>query len=117
MGEVFFVTELVKIVGERIRMYRTRMNLSQDGLGEKAGLHGKYIGQLERGEKNATLESIGKVAIALDVPLEVLFERIVLGDTRNDILSEVYELLTPLPEKDQSAMLALIKKAMDYKNT
>ena len=111
------MSEIVKIVGERIRMYRTRKNLSQDALGDIAGLHGKYIGQLERGEKNATLVSIEKVARALELPLEKLFENIVLGETYNANLQECYNLIAPLPDKEQRAMLELIKKAMEYRNT
>jgi len=96
-------------------MYRTRKNLSQDALGELAGLHGKYIGQLERGEKNATLESIEKVARALDLPFEILFEKIIIGGTQNEIPKRCYDLLTPLSVKEQKAILVLIEKAMDYK--
>jgi len=109
------MSNITQIIGERIRMYRTRKNLSQDTLGEMAGLHGKYIGQLERGEKNATLESVEKVARALDLPFEVLFENIIVGGTQNEIPKRCYDLLTPLSVKEQKAMLDLIEKAMDYK--
>ena len=51
--------------GRRIRMYRAQQHLSQEELAEKCGMHPTYIGQLERGEKNATLESISKVATGL----------------------------------------------------
>ena len=64
------------IIGQRIRNYRIQKNLSQEQLSELASCHPTYIGQLERGEKNATLESIQKVAQALDIPLSQLFEKI-----------------------------------------
>ena len=41
-----------------------QLKLSQEQLAEKAGLHHKYIGQLERGEKNATVETLYKVSSA-----------------------------------------------------
>ena len=110
------MSDISKIIGERIRMYRTRKNLSQDALGEAAGLHGKYIGQLERGEKNATLESVEKVARALDLPFETLFENIIVGGTQNEIPKACYDLLTPLSQKEQKAVYDLIIKAMDYRN-
>ena len=109
------MSNISQIIGERIRMYRTRKKLSQDTLGEMAGLHGKYIGQLERGEKNATLESVEKVARALDLPFEVLFENIIVGGTQNEIPRQCYDLLTPLSVREQKAILELIEKAMDYK--
>jgi len=110
------MSDIAQLIGERIRMYRTRKKLSQDALGELAELHGGYIGQLERGEKNATLESIEKVARALDLPFEVLFENIIDGRTQNEIPRKCYDLLTPLSVREQKAMLDLIEKAMAYKN-
>ena len=109
------MSNITQIIGERIRMYRTRKKLSQDALGELAGLHGKYIGQLERGERNATLESVEKVARALDLPFETLFENIIVGGTQNEIPKRCYDLLTPLSVKEQKAIMDLIEKAMDYK--
>jgi len=110
------MSNISQIIGERIRMYRTRKKISQDTLGEMAGLHGKYIGQLERGEKNATLESVEKVARALDLPFEVLFENIIVGGTQNEIPKQCYDLLTPLSLREQKAMLALIEKTMEFRN-
>ena len=41
--------------------------MSQEGLGEAAGLHRTYVGHLERGEVNASLLNILKVAAALEI--------------------------------------------------
>ena len=68
------MSEIAKFIGQRIRNYRTQQNLSQEKLAEMAGCHPTYIGQLERGEKNATLESVEKIASALNIPLSRLFE-------------------------------------------
>jgi len=109
------VSNITKVVGERLRAYRNRAGLSQEDLAEKAGIHPTYIGQLERGEKNATMETVEKVARALNLPFEVLFEAIIEGDTQNSVARECYDLLTSRPEKEQRAILDLIKKAIDYK--
>ena len=111
------MAEIAKIVGERIRAYRTKAGLSQESLAEKAGLHSTYIGQLERGEKNATLESIEKVARALEVSFETLFKHIVGGLAQNESAEQCYSLIVNLPEKEQRAILELVRKAIDYKNT
>ncbi len=60
------MSEIAKIIGQRIRNYRTQKGLSQEKLAELAGCHPTYIGQLERGEKNATLESVEKIASAIN---------------------------------------------------
>ncbi|MEG6613596.1 helix-turn-helix transcriptional regulator [Pseudoclostridium thermosuccinogenes] len=110
------MSEITIIVGERVRHYRNKAGLSQDELAEKAGLHHTYIGQVERGEKNATLESIAKIAYALQVPLEVLFENIVTGNTDNPFASEAYSLISSLPLADQKMLLDLIKQIIAFKN-
>ncbi|MDR3312975.1 MAG: helix-turn-helix domain-containing protein [Oscillospiraceae bacterium] len=107
---------IAKTIGERLRAYRSRAGWSQEELAERAGLHSTYIGQLERGEKNATMESMEKVALALALPLEVLFENIVTGDAQNAAARACYDLVTALPEKEQTAILELLKKIVAYRN-
>jgi len=107
--------DIAMVVGERIQAYRRNAGLTQASLAEKAELHPTYIGQLERGEKNATLVTIEKVAGALNLPLEILFEAIVGGSTDNAFAKEAYELITSLPEKEQQSILDIMKKAVEYK--
>ena len=76
------MSEIAKTVGQRIRNYRTQLGYSQDKLAELSGCHPTYIGQLEREEKNATLESVEKISSALGVTLSKLFEMI--GDIDSD---------------------------------
>ena len=45
------MSKIAKIVGKRIRNYRTQYGYSQEKLAELSGCHPTYIGQLERGEK------------------------------------------------------------------
>ena len=56
------MSEIAKTIGQRVRNYRIDKGLSQEKLAELSGCHPTYIGQVERGEKNATLESIEKIA-------------------------------------------------------
>lgn len=59
--------------GDRIRDLRKELNLSQEELGFKADLHRTYIGSIERGEQNVSLDNIGKIAKVLKVSLKDLF--------------------------------------------
>jgi transcriptional regulator with XRE-family HTH domain len=56
-----------KVLGETIRSYRKEAGVSQETLAEKADLHHNYVGELERGEKAATIDTIVKVAKALGI--------------------------------------------------
>jgi transcriptional regulator with XRE-family HTH domain len=55
--------------GEAVRRLRKARGLSQEALGELCGLHGVYIGVIERGEKAVTIVTANRVARALGVPL------------------------------------------------
>jgi len=50
-----------------VRELRKRLDLSQEELAERAGLHWTYLGGIERGERNPALLNIGKLMAALDV--------------------------------------------------
>ena len=60
------------VLGETIRLYRKGQRLSQEALAEKADLHHNYIGELERGEKAATVDTLLKIAKALEVKVRDL---------------------------------------------
>ena len=110
------MSEISSIIGDRIKKHRNRLGLTQEELAEKCGLHHTYIGQLERGEKNATLESIEKVVRGLDISFEALFEKLVSDvDAEPSAAAKCYELVAALPLKDQQAVLDMILKMMEYK--
>lgn len=58
---------------EKIRILRNERNLSQESLWFKAKLHRTYIWNVERWEKNLTLENIEKLSKALNITLNELF--------------------------------------------
>lgn len=61
-------------LGRRIRALRVRRELTQEALGERAGLNYKYLGAVERGERNPPLKQLEKIAGALQVELYELLQ-------------------------------------------
>ena len=61
-----------RIVGQKIRAYRKQTGLSQEELAEKASLSYKYLGEVERGYVNVSLDSLMRIAKALKVKLRDL---------------------------------------------
>ena len=53
--------------GARVRALRIEKGMSQEGLAHDAGLDRSYVGQVERGERNVTLDNIYRLAEALRV--------------------------------------------------
>ena len=53
--------------GQAVRAQRDELGISQEELAHRAGLHRTYIGGIERGERNASLVNIFRIAEALDV--------------------------------------------------
>ena len=64
--------ELLINFGKKVQSIRKEKGMSQENLGEKAGLHRTYIGMIERAEKNITLLNVEKIAQALDVRIQDL---------------------------------------------
>lgn len=56
-----------KAFGERLRERRLALGLSQEKLAERAGLHRTYVGSVERGERNVSLDNIVRLADAVRV--------------------------------------------------
>lgn len=110
------MSEISKVIGQRIRNYRIQQKLSQEKLAERSGCHPTYIGQLERGEKNATLESIEKIASALNIPLSQLFEKLEGGSTDESVPLKCYEFLSTKSKEDQEQLYQLLIKMDQYKN-
>jgi transcriptional regulator with XRE-family HTH domain len=69
-----------KILGQNIRNIRLACGFSQEELADRAGLHRTYIGSVERGERNISLDNIVAIAEALDAPLIDLLRGITIHE-------------------------------------
>jgi CheY-like chemotaxis protein len=65
--------DVKKEFGAAVRAHRLRLGLSQEALAERAELHRTYVTDVERGARNLSLESISRLARALDISIDALF--------------------------------------------
>ena len=111
------VPHVRKFLGQRLRELRKQRGLSQERLGQKASLSGKFIGEVERGEKSISIDSLYRVSSALAVTLAHLTDvrpgrrvvapsedaekifALVSGRQRPDDLHKAYEVLRAMLEK------------------
>ncbi len=96
------------LLGKRIRSLRERYKISQERLSEEAGLSSKYLGEVERGLGNISIDKLNKIARALGVSLTSIVE-CEQEKPKNDLIKEVCELLPKLKEHDVQIIYKLVK--------
>ena len=61
-------------IGIKIRILRNKLNMAQEKLGELAGLSTNSISTIERGQSKPTIETLEKIANALNIELKELVD-------------------------------------------
>ncbi|BBI31325.1 helix-turn-helix domain-containing protein [Cohnella abietis] len=86
---------IYQLIGVRVGSIRKAKGLTQEQLAELASTSHSYIGDLERGERNVTLQSLEKVSEALGVNFFELFNNGKLPDIekKNSTIRKIVELL------------------------
>ena len=75
-----------KKLGKRIREERLRLNLTQEHLSEEIGISTAYLGQIERGERNITLDKLITLTNRLGATVDFL-----LSDYVNVANEDIYQ--------------------------
>jgi len=65
-----------KNLGERIRTLRKAKGYSQEAFAYECDLHRTYMGDVERGERNISVDNIAKIAARLNISISELFSGI-----------------------------------------
>lgn len=97
-------------VGKRIRALRKEKGLSQEELGALADLHHTYIGAVERGERNCSIDSLSKIAKGLNINIGELFS----ADDKPRDLSKIKATIITDVDKCPPAALLLISDMLSY---
>jgi XRE family transcriptional regulator, regulator of sulfur utilization len=107
------VKHVRQALGERVRTLRKDRGLSQQRLGQRSGLSGKFIGEVERGEKSISIDSLYHVSVALDVTLRDLTD---MGPARkrgsNPELEKLSALLSELRNRQHIRRAYGVLRAM-----
>lgn len=70
------MSDLTKLIGERIRNLRKERRWNQEELAHRADISRTYMGSIERGETSITVDSLEKIARAFDMTVEELFKNL-----------------------------------------
>ncbi|MGI4758289.1 MAG: helix-turn-helix domain-containing protein [Janthinobacterium lividum] len=106
-------------IGTTIRGYRLQRGMSQGDVEKRTGLLRCYLSRVENGHTVPSLETLQKIAGALDLPMSRFFAdeplqrdiaAIALSSDEIRFLSEVQRYSSHLSDTDRKLLLAMVKK-------
>lgn len=106
-------------IGTTIRAFRLQKGLSQGDIEKKTGLLRCYLSRVENGHTVPSLDTLSKIAQALDIPIAQFFADDSLGrqfntqklsDEELRFLTQIRRYSSNLNESDRKLLLAMVKK-------
>jgi len=106
-------------IGTSIRAFRLQKGFSQGDIEKKTGLLRCYLSRVENGHTIPSLDTLSKIARALDLPITQFFTDDAVGrqskgqklsDEEMRFLSQIRRYSTNLNESDRKLLLAMVKK-------
>ena len=106
-------------IGTTIRAHRLNKGLSQGDIEKKTGLLRCYLSRVENGHTVPSLDTLSKIAMALDLPISGFFvddtlnhqlktQR--LSDDELRFLTQIRRYSANLNDSDRKLLLAMVKK-------
>jgi transcriptional regulator with XRE-family HTH domain len=106
-------------IGTTIRAHRLQKGLSQGDIEKKTGLLRCYLSRVENGHTVPSLDTLSKIAVALDLPIAQFFADDSVGRQLNTqrlsdeelrFLTQIRRYSSNLNESDRKLLLAMVKK-------
>lgn len=120
-----------KAIGLRIRLQRENLNLSREKFAEIVGLSPFYIGQIERGDRSMSLDSLIKISTTLHISTDYILQGQTLymeniyaleaieenyKEDLSDEIRELLDLLSGLPKNKIQLIKDLSKLLLPHLN-
>lgn len=101
--------ELLGIIGENVKKYREKSNLTQAELAEKVGIGPASVSRIERGEKRMKIETLDAFADALGISVGLLFYQ----ESNGELLLTLTKMLDGQPPEFIEGILALTRSCIE----
>ncbi|MCM2266273.1 MAG: helix-turn-helix domain-containing protein [Elusimicrobiales bacterium] len=105
-------TDIYSALGAAVRAFRKKQTWSQEELGERAGLHPSYIGQIERGTKKISLLTLQKLAAALKVKIADLLSEKAPDQTPSSWETRILAIIKDRPQEQQKKTYMILREAL-----
>jgi transcriptional regulator with XRE-family HTH domain len=106
-------------IGTTIRAHRLQRGLSQGDIEKRTGLLRCYLSRVENGHTVPSLDTLSKIALALDLPISQFFAEDAMGrhmntqklsDDELKFLSQIRRYSSSLNDSDRKLLLAMVRK-------
>lgn len=105
-------------IGLTIRSFRQQKSMSQGDIEKRTGLLRCYLSRVENGHTVPSLDTLQKIATALDLPLSQFFDEspareltgITLSQGEIHFLTEIQRYSAHLTDSDRKLLLAMVRK-------
>ena len=113
------VAPIAMSIGATIRAYRLQKGMSQGDIEKRTGLLRCYLSRVENGHTVPSLETLQKIAFALDLQLAQFFSdqtvsqdmsALHLGEDEIRFLTQIQRYSARLSENDRKLLLAMVRK-------
>lgn len=102
-----------KHLGQRIKEERVRYRYTQEKLAEIAEINESYVGQVERGEKNPSLDTLVSIANSLGVTLDYLLQEEVQIDP-DHLVNELIAITKGRDTEEVRLMINICRMIGEY---
>jgi transcriptional regulator with XRE-family HTH domain len=96
------------LLGRRIRSLREAKDWTQQELGNQADVNYKFLGEIERGQQNPSLNVLVKIASALEVDLPEMLRFEHEASDRKQIESQIEKILKTMPDAELRQVLLVL---------
>ncbi|MCX7705301.1 MAG: helix-turn-helix transcriptional regulator [bacterium] len=103
--------DIYKTIGQSIRKIRKSLGLTQEELSVKTGINPSFLSHIERGTKKASIETIYKIANALEVPVQKIFSESQVSSIKKKNYSFSRKIEMLVKDKDEEYRKILLKVA------
>lgn len=106
-----------KVLGERLRTYRRRKNMTQEELAHRASFSTSFISDVERAEKSPTIESLVRITDALGITLEELFANTQARKRTKEaeMVASINTKINNLPPQELQTINDMIKLLLSFR--
>jgi transcriptional regulator with XRE-family HTH domain len=104
-----FMENVYKFIGKRIKEERLKRGLTQSEVADLSGITDNFLSYIENGKKQASLDTLYKIANALEVSLPKLFSDVPSKKTNSLLTEQILPLLKDKTVKDRKFILDLVR--------